>query len=167
MAALRPFWLKYILNWLPAFLSVAMIAGESSATMSAENTSHWLFPFWVRLFGPISAQHWNEVHHLMRKAGHFVGYGIVSLAFFHGWITSLAPKVDQSRPVWGAVFRALLCTVIVAVLDEYHQSFLPSRTSSSIDVCIDTCGAIVAQLFILRISSCHFGRPTLTERSLH
>ena len=31
-----------------------MIAAESTASMSAENTSQWLYPLWVRLFGPIT-----------------------------------------------------------------------------------------------------------------
>ena len=75
--------LQLVLNWIPAALSVLMIVLESTATMSASNTSHWLYPLWVRLFGPISADHWNEVHHLIRKTGHFVGYGLVSIAFFH------------------------------------------------------------------------------------
>jgi VanZ family protein len=48
-----------------------------------------------------------------------------------------------------ASVAAVLCTLLIAILDEYHQSFLPSRTSSPIDVCIDLSGAIAAQLFLL------------------
>jgi VanZ family protein len=39
----------------------------------------------------------------------------------------------------------------VASLDEYHQSFLASRTSSPIDVGIDVCGAIAFQVVLLLI----------------
>jgi VanZ family protein len=46
---------------------------------------------------------------------------------------------------------AVLCTLLVASLDEYHQSFLPSRTSSPVDVGIDVCGAIAFQLILLLI----------------
>jgi VanZ family protein len=46
---------------------------------------------------------------------------------------------------------AVLSTLVVASLDEYHQSFLPSRTSSPIDVGIDVCGAIAFQLVLLLI----------------
>ena len=73
---------KPILDWVPAALSVLMIALESTATMSAKNTSQWLFPYWVRIFGPISTAHWAEVHHLIRKTGHFVGYGAGQHGFF-------------------------------------------------------------------------------------
>jgi VanZ family protein len=149
--------LEPILNWIPALLSVAMIAGESTATMSADNTSNWLYPLWTWLFGPISASAWAVVHHLIRKTGHFVGYGIVSITFFYGWKKTLGGATRPPRAILiSAAARAVLCAVIVATLDEYHQSFLPSRTSSPIDVCIDACGAIVAQLLLLGIL-----RPTL------
>ncbi len=141
-----------VLDWLPAALSVVMIALESTATMSAENTSHWLYPLWLRLFGPISAAHWNEVHHLIRKTGHFVGYGLVSIAFFYSWRRSLQRLAIRHWTLWRrASVLAVLCTLAIAVLDECHQSFLPSRTGSPVDVCIDLGGAIAAQLLTLLI----------------
>jgi VanZ family protein len=144
--------LQPVLNWLPAALSVLMIFLESTATMSASNTSQWLYPLWVRLFGPISAGHWNEVHHLIRKTGHFVGYGLVSIAFFHGWRCTLHRMAAKHWHQWRrAAVLAVLCTLLIASLDEYHQSFLPSRTSSPVDVCIDLCGAVVAQLLVLSV----------------
>jgi VanZ family protein len=143
---------KPIVHWIPALLSVVMIVCESTATMSANNTSRWLYPLWVKLFGPISAPAWAEVHHLIRKTGHFVGYGVVSLTFLYGWKKSLAGARRTTRATLiSAAARAVLCTVVIATLDEYHQSFLPSRTSSPIDVCIDACGAITAQLLLLGI----------------
>jgi VanZ family protein len=137
------------LDWLPAALSVVMIAIESTATMSAENTSRWLYPLWVHLFGPINAPHWEDVHHLIRKTGHFVGYGSVSVAFLYGWLRTLRRTSGRYRPIWPrAAFLAVACTLLIAALDEYHQSFLPSRTSSPLDVCIDLCGAVAAQLLL-------------------
>ena len=139
-----------VLDWLPAALSVAVIVAESTATMSAENTSRWLYPLWVHLFGPIASPHWAEVHHLIRKIGHFIDYGGVSVAFLYGWLRTLHRSHGRYRPIWlRAAFLAVSCTLMIAILDEYHQSFLPSRTSSPIDVCIDLCGAIAAQLLLL------------------
>ena len=144
--------LKPILDWVPAALSVLMIVLESTATMSANNTSQWLLPYWVRLFGPISTAHWAEVHHLIRKTGHFVGYGVVSMAFFYSWRQTLLRMAVKHWTLWRrASVLAVLCTLLVAILDEYHQSFLPSRTSSPLDVCIDVSGAIAAQLLLLLI----------------
>ncbi len=144
--------LKPILDWVPAALSVLMIAFESTATMSAKNTSEWLLPYWTRFFGPISSAHWDEVHHLIRKTGHFVGYGLVSVAFFYSWRQTLIRMAVKHWTLWRrASVLAVLCTLLIAMLDEYHQSFLPSRTSSPLDVCIDLSGAIAAQLLLLLI----------------
>ena len=120
--------LKSVLNWVPAALSVAMIAAESTATMSAANTSHWLLPYWVRFFGPISAAHWAEVHHLIRKTGHFLGYGLVSVSFFHGWRSSLREEGGIRRLWYRASVLALYFTLLASSADEYHQTFLPGRT---------------------------------------
>jgi VanZ family protein len=144
--------LKPILDWVPAALSVLMIALESTATMSAQNTSEWLYPYWVRIFGPVSPAHWAQVHHLIRKTGHFVGYGVVSMAFFYSWRQTLLRMAVKHWTLWRrASVLAVLCTLIVAISDEYHQSFLPSRTSSPLDVCIDLSGAIAAQFLLLLI----------------
>jgi VanZ family protein len=145
----RPVLLR-ILDWVPAALSVLMIALESTATMSADNTSHWLYPLWLRLFGPLSPDRWMEIHHLIRKTGHFVGYGVVSLAFFYSWRqTFYHMAVRHWTLLRRASVLALICTLSIASLDEYHQSFLPSRTSSVFDVGIDLCGAIVFQSVLL------------------
>jgi VanZ family protein len=37
----------------------------------------------------------------------------------------------------------------VASLDEWHQSYLPSRTGSIHDVFLDTCAGIGAQILVL------------------
>jgi VanZ family protein len=154
--------LRPVLDWLPAALSVVMIALESTATMSAENTSRWLYPLWLKLFGPISAAHWAEVHHLIRKTGHFVGYGLVSIAFFYSWRRTLQRLAIGHWTLWRrASVLAVLCTLAIASLDEYHQSFLPSRTGSPVDVCIDLGGAIAAQLLTLLIIQLFSRRPGL------
>jgi VanZ family protein len=39
-------------------------------------------------------------------------------------------------------------TAFVASLDEWHQSFIPSRTGTPRDVALDTCAGIAAQVLI-------------------
>jgi VanZ family protein len=83
---------------------------------------------------------------------HFVGYGLVNLAFFYSWRQTLHRMAVKHWNLWRrASVLAVLCTLVIASLDEYHQSFLPSRTSSPIDVGIDLCGAIAFQLVLLLI----------------
>jgi VanZ family protein len=143
---------KLILNWLPAVFAVAVIAGESTPTMSAANTSRWLLPIWVHLFGSVSPEKWNVIHHLIRKTGHFMGYGGVSLCFFHGWSSSLSTERRSVNAIrLRAAALAVFCTLLIASADEFHQSFLPSRTSSPYDVGIDVSGAIVMQIVLLTL----------------
>lgn len=143
---------RLFLHWIPALLGIAVIVLESTALMSAENTSHWLYPLWAKLFGPVSPDRWAVIHHYIRKTGHFTGYGLVSLGFFDAWRTTLEPRwpVWQVR-FWRAAGLALACTLALASWDEWHQSFIPGRTSSVRDVGIDFCGALTAQLVLLGV----------------
>ena len=43
---------------------------------------------------------------------------------------------------------ALLSTSLVAILDEWHQSFLLSRTGALRDVILDSTAGLVAQIAI-------------------
>jgi hypothetical protein len=43
---------------------------------------HWLLPIGEKLFGPVTPERWGIIHHYIRKSGHFVGCGTVSLGFF-------------------------------------------------------------------------------------
>jgi VanZ family protein len=144
----RPF--RLFLHWIPALLGIAMILVESTASMSSEHTSRWLLPLWIKLFGPISPERWYVVHHYIRKTGHFIGYGCVSLGFFEAWRVTL----EGRWPAWRqrsrfAVGLALMSTLLLATWDEWHQSFIPGRTSSALDVLLDFCGALAAQLLLM------------------
>lgn len=143
---------RMILHWIPALIGIAVIVAESTETMSSANTSRWLLPLWLKLFGPISAARWEVVHHYIRKSGHFVGYGSVSLAFFNAWRVTL----ERRWPEWWTRVRyaaplALFSTLLLASWDEWHQSFLPGRTSSPWDVLLDFCGAVAAHLVLLAV----------------
>ena len=155
--------MRLLIDWMPAALSVLVIFLESTATMSANNTSRWLYPLWVYLFGAITPQHWAEVHHVIRKTGHFVGYGGVSLTFFYSWRQTFYRMDVRHWRLWRrSSVAAVLCTLCIASLDEFHQSFLPSRTSSPIDVCIDLSGAIAAQFVLLCFLQFVLRRPLVS-----
>lgn len=144
--ARRPLWVY----WIPAILAVAVIAGESTDVMNSDNTSRWLYPLWSAVFGRVSPDTWAEIHHLIRKTGHFVGYGLVSLSFYYSWRMTLG-RSWRNR-LWPlrrrAALLALACTLAIASGDEFHQRFLPDRTSSIYDVGIDFSGGITMQLLL-------------------
>jgi VanZ family protein len=50
---------------------------------------------------------------------------------------------------WATV--AWFSTALVASLDEWHQTYLPSRTGTVRDVILDSTAALVAQIVIFAI----------------
>jgi VanZ family protein len=132
--------------WIPTLIWLCVLALFSTDTFSAEHTGMVLSRILHALFGPISAHQFQHIHFLIRKSAHFGSYGLLSALAFFSWRATL-----PARSLW--TFRwsalALLLTVTAAGLDEFHQSFLPSRTSSLRDVFLDLAGAIFFQLVIL------------------
>jgi VanZ family protein len=130
--------------WIAAGLWLVLIAIESSNLLSAANTGRILYPILHFLFGITRAQ-FPIWHFYIRKTGHFVGYFVLSALLFRAWRLTLPtrnPGVWAMR--WATV--AFFMSVLVASLDEWHQSFLSSRTAEVSDVVLDSCAALVAQL---------------------
>jgi VanZ family protein len=134
---------RILKSWLPSAIWLGVIAVESSHLGSAENTGRILYPVFHALFGmdPLRFAVW---HHVLRKAGHFVGYFTLSFLLFRSWRASLPKPGTRWCAPW-AMF-AFLGTVLVASLDEWHQSFLSSRTGTFSDVVLDSLGGFVAQI---------------------
>ena len=124
-------------------MGIALVALESQEWFGSNYTSHPLRTIFEAIFGHLSAATWETIHHLMRKAGHFLGYGLLGLAWLRAWWMTLL----HSRFLPDAL-RALVGTALVACADEWHQSFLPNRTASPNDVLLDCCGAIASYLIV-------------------
>ncbi len=107
---------------------------------------------------------WAQVFYInvaLRKTGHFLGYAALSWFAFRGWMETLAFQREQwlrktgratmSSRRWHlrAAVLAVLVTLAVAGLDEFHQSKLPGRTGAVRDVVLDTMGGIFAQTLLL------------------
>ena len=131
--------------WLPVVLAVTVIAIESTNTFSADHTSQWLRPRLEDLFGHLRDSFWWWFHHLLRKTGHFIGYGLVALTWLRAWLLTLGRLTDmpRNRWRWSSVLLAIAATALVASADEWHQTFLPSRTGQVSDMLLDTLGASV------------------------
>jgi hypothetical protein len=133
--------------WLAAGLWLILISIESTEMLSSTNTSRFLYPLLTRLFGSIDPVVFAYWHGVGRKMGHVLGYGILSVLLFRAWRASLVLG-DSLRwsPHWARV--AFFMTALVASLDEWHQSYLPSRTGSVSDVLLDSAAALAAQILI-------------------
>jgi len=129
--------------WWPVTAGIALIALESTEFMGSDHTSNPLRWLYQALFGPVSDERWEILHHLIRKSSHFIGYGAIGLAWLRAWWMTL----PRSRFLHDSLL-ALLGTALVASADEWHQTFLPNRTGSAWDVLLDCCGAIAMQLAV-------------------
>jgi VanZ family protein len=129
------FWVN---AWLPVALGICVIALESTEFMGADHTSGPLRRLFEAIFGHFSNKNWDLIHHLVRKTGHFIGYGLIGLAWLRAWWMTL-PRAGYTQ----SALLGLLGTALVASADEYHQTFLPNRTGTPWDVLLDCCGAIV------------------------
>jgi VanZ family protein len=143
-------WLWWLLVWAPVVIAIAVICAESTDTFSAQNTSSWLRPIVQRFFGHIQDNTWEAFHHYMRKTGHFVGYGTVGLTFLRAWLYTLGRRGQMTLRSWRleSCVLAIFSTAIVASGDEFHQTFIPSRTGTPLDVVLDTTGAFVLCLLV-------------------
>jgi VanZ family protein len=125
--------LKY---WLPVLLWMSVIFIASSDLMSAERTSHFIGPF-LRWFVPdISPETIASIQIVVRKCAHLVAYAILA-ALLHRALR------QNIRQLGRAALFAFLMAFTYASLDEFHQSFVASRTGSPWDVAIDCLGALV------------------------
>ncbi len=126
----------WISAWLPVAVGICIVLIESTPYFGSDRTSHPLRWLVQLVFGKLSDATWEILHHLIRKTGHFVGYGVLGLAWLRAWRMTLPGAQFLSQ-----AGLALLGTTLVATWDEWHQTFLPNRTGSPRDVLLDGCGA--------------------------
>ena len=117
---------------------IGLIALESTDSFSSENTGSILYTLLTRLLGNIDFYKFLVFHHYLRKTGHVVGYGMLSLLLLRGWRATF----DYTLLLRAALL-SWLGTACVAALDEWHQSYIPSRTGTVWDVALDSVAGVV------------------------
>ncbi len=92
----------------------------------------------------------DTLNFLVRKLAHFTEYAILTAISY--WTC----RAFNQSPL-SALRYALIVSVLFAISDEFHQAFVPGRTSLLTDVLIDGLGASATAL-LLKFSL----RPQLT-----
>ncbi len=110
---------------------------------------YWLPPvLWMSVIFFLSAQpslpHYPDtvLDTILKKAAHMVEYGILAILL---WRALSRGRGTLRR---AALVIAFLVSVLYAASDEYHQTFVPGRNGTPVDVGIDVVGALVALLVV-------------------
>lgn len=132
--------LAWLRSWWPALIWAAVIFVLSTDGFSAERTSRFFDPILRWLFPSASPESIFHMHHLIRKAAHFVEYFVFFVFIYRG--------IRRSRGGWhwGWALAAWMIAAIYSGLDEFHQTFVSSRGPSAWDSLLDSTGALVALL---------------------
>jgi hypothetical protein len=92
----------------------------------------------------------------------FVGYFTLSWLLFRAWRDTFPFPGSGWSMQWARI--SFFMTALVACLDEWHQSYLPSRTGNLHDVLLDSTAALIAQVILFLLLRRHGLRsnPQLT-----
>ena len=132
----------HLKSWLPAVAWATLISWASTDAFSASHTSQFIIPALHWLFPHAGADALDRLHFFIRETAHFAEYFVFSFLLLRairgehrGW---------QIR--WA--IAALAIAAGYSALDEFHQSFVPSRTASPWDSLLDMTGAATAQVLL-------------------
>jgi VanZ family protein len=130
---------RLLSRYLPLVVWLVFISYASSDSFNAGNTSRIIGPLVLWLFPNTSPETMATIHFVTRKIAHFTEYAILGF---------LAARAFRPYPRWFLISAVLV--VVYALIDEYHQSFVPSRTASVLDSLIDMAGGITALILVRR-----------------
>jgi len=117
--------LKY---WLPVVAWMSLIFSLSTSVGSATNTSRFIDPILHWLIPNISPGAAEKSHFVIRKAGHLSEYAVLGLLL---WRALRQTRLGMSgKTSWKSAVAALVLSAAYAATDEFHQSFVPTRTPS-------------------------------------
>jgi len=167
---LKPTFRSLVRNWWLVVVWLGVIRMESTDTASAANTTVVLYKVIAVVVPHVEPSFVQQLDEVLRKSGHFLGYGILSVLVF---LALRNTNRDRLRPLlsrsWGIylsdlwraewVLIGMLATVVTASFDEIHQTFIPSRTGRWQDVLLDTVGAAALQVVVYL-----FSRRVLKQR---
>jgi VanZ family protein len=129
--------INFIVYRLPPLVWMVFISPLNDL-LTSQSTSSFIVPIIKWLFPHASDDAVLTLHLLIRKTSHFLEYALLAFLLFRGF----RGGNKTWRPAW--VLYAGLIAVGYGFLDEYVQTFIPSRTGSLYDWLIDSSGAVSA-----------------------
>jgi VanZ family protein len=140
-------WGGRVIAYAPLFLWTLVVLGFSTGQASMGETSLIIRPILTFLFPSASDYTIDLYHGYIRKCAHFTEYAILAFFAFRAFIAASTHILRRYRFIAPVIFVA-----VIASIDEFHQSFVPSRTGSEWDVLLDISGGffMVVVLWLTR-----------------
>jgi VanZ family protein len=133
---------RFLKYWLPVLIWVGVIFIGSTSVLSAEHTSRYTVPFLLWLKPGMSPTTIWKIVVIARKCAHVSEYAVLAFLLSRA-LRSVPALRTKTLMVCGAVLVG--CSVFAAS-DEFHQTFVKSRTPSVHDVLLDVAGALLGLL---------------------
>jgi VanZ family protein len=138
---LRLFYIGPLIFWMAVIFF-------GSTSFGSASSSHRLLIRVLDLLDPdvshrLSAETLDMLNLVIRKMGHLTEYAILTLLAVRA-IQFGEPRLKPRAPI-----GAFLISVLYACSDEFHQRFVPGRTSSPHDVLIDSVSVSLVIIGIL------------------
>jgi VanZ family protein len=140
---------RFLKYWLPVSIWLGLIFLGSTDLMSAEHTSRIIGPLLHWFIPDISVEAIARVQFYIRKAAHVAEYAILAALLWRAFRRGKGHQMKMSI----LFLVAWVACAIFAASDEFHQSFVPSRTASPTDVMIDICGALIGLAICVAVAS--------------
>ncbi len=121
--------------------------------------NYFLLIFWMGLIFYLSSQpdlksgFESQTDFILRKMAHIAEYGILT---FLAWRTlsyskeTEFPEGNSVSGMRGVLIYAIIFSILYAISDEYHQSFVAGRVGSPVDVLIDSMGIVISGMIIYK-----------------
>jgi VanZ family protein len=110
---------RYLRYWLPVLLWMGVIFVASSQPE---------LPFVLN----------KTVDFVTKKAAHVTEYGVLAFLLWR------AISKERGWPYWPSFGGAFAVSLLYAISDEFHQTFVPGRSGRLTDVGFDALGALLA-----------------------
>jgi VanZ family protein len=126
----------FVIYWLPPLAWMAFIFPTNGA-LNTHSTSHIIIPILKWLFPQADSETIHLLHIAVRKAFHIFNYAFLTFLLYRGF----RGRNNIRRPEW--LVYAGIIAIGYGALDEFIQTFIPSRTGSLRDWLIDSAGVVV------------------------
>src|SRR5579863_1216871 len=132
------------LRWFMVVVWASFIFYLSTSGFGPSFTKWLLIQILSLLHIVVSPERFEFLHFCLRKLAHLTEYCIFSLLLY---AASLNAEDFEWHP--RLALRSVVIAGLYSLTDEYHQSYVATRTPSLVDCGIDTAGASFAVLMIV------------------